>query len=590
MKKGLICFGILIFIMFSFPIISAATIYAESPSSAHIQTAIDLANDGDTIMVPAGSATWTGDVTIPSTKGISLIGAGIGNTNIALNGHYMALNTREANSRVRVSGFSFINTTESCFRINWDYAVGATDWRVDHCEWTGTTVLGAKVGIRGYTFGVFDNCIFNEQGRVFFIDGRTEPFDTGGYPGPVNFPGAYFWTQPLDAGGKNHVYIEDCTVINTLGTIMFNTRGGSKTVIRHNNFIGPIGIETHSGCTPGYRNPRWIEIYENAFNSTTNYWAAMFIRSTNGMIYNNFVSSYYPTVIRFDYEMGCLTSCISPWPSANTLVYPAQDQIGAGIDTGWGTSQSTSEAKLRIWNNIQNGLNANPYFSSCDNSAALIQHNRDYWQQITPFTGASGIGVGTLANRPSSGLTTGVYYWATDTNTLYRAISATNWETYYTPYTYPHPLRLDDGEEIPSIPDTASPVRTLGAPTGNLSAGTTSTTIGLTTDEIATCKYSTTSSISYNSMANTFSTTGSTSHSQLITGLTDGNTYNYYVKCIDNFGNANSNDYVISFHVLSSMSEVVTIQDMLSAYQQYKTNEVSLLYFLNKLRNWIVFW
>ncbi|MBM3292757.1 hypothetical protein FJY84_08785 [Candidatus Bathyarchaeota archaeon] len=36
--------------------------------------------------------------------------------------------------------------------------------------------------------------------------------------------------------------------------------------------------------------------------------------------------------------------------------------------------------------------------------------------------------------------------------------------------------------------------------------------------------------------------------------------------------------------------DVVTIQDMLGAYQQYKRNEVTLAYFLDKLRKWIVFW
>lgn len=37
------------------------------------------------------------------------------------------------------------------------------------------------------------------------------------------------------------------------------------------------------------------------------------------------------------------------------------------------------------------------------------------------------------------------------------------------------------------------------------------------------------------------------------------------------------------------LNQIVTIQDMLNAYQDYKRNEVSILYFLDKLRNWIVF-
>lgn len=95
-------------------------------------------------------------------------------------------------------------------------------------------------------------------------------------------------------------------------------------------------------------------------------------------------------------------------------------------------------------------------------------------------------------------------------------------------------------------------------------------------------------------MTNTFSITGSTSHSTPIIGLTDGNTYNYYVKCIDNFGNANPDDYLIIFSISQYSEtptlEIVTIQEMLGAYQQYKRNEVTLSYFLDKLRRWIVFW
>ena len=97
--------------------------------------------------------------------------------------------------------------------------------------------------------------------------------------------------------------------------------------------------------------------------------------------------------------------------------------------------------------------------------------------------------------------------------------------------------------------DTTAPTRTNGSPTGQLSAGTTQTTLSLVTDENATCKYGTTANTSYASIANTFTTTGGTSHSSTVTGLTNGSSYTYYVRCSDTSNNANTSDYSISFSV-----------------------------------------
>ncbi len=97
--------------------------------------------------------------------------------------------------------------------------------------------------------------------------------------------------------------------------------------------------------------------------------------------------------------------------------------------------------------------------------------------------------------------------------------------------------------------DTTAPVRTNGLPSGTLAAGTTSTTMSLTTNENATCKYATTAGVTYASMPNTFATTGSTSHSHSLTGLVNGTSYNYYIRCQDAAGNANSDDFGISFSV-----------------------------------------
>lgn len=52
----------------------SATVNAESCSLAHVQAAVDSANRGDTVSVPAGACTWTDHLLV--TKAIKLHGAG----------------------------------------------------------------------------------------------------------------------------------------------------------------------------------------------------------------------------------------------------------------------------------------------------------------------------------------------------------------------------------------------------------------------------------------------------------------------------------------------------------------------------------
>lgn len=101
-----------------------------------------------------------------------------------------------------------------------------------------------------------------------------------------------------------------------------------------------------------------------------------------------------------------------------------------------------------------------------------------------------------------------------------------------------------------SIPvDSSAPVISSPKPSGNLSDGTTQTTLGVTTSEAATCRYSTTAGVAYASMTNTFTVTGGTTHTSTITGLSDGKRYNYYVRCSDSGGNVNMADQLITFKV-----------------------------------------
>jgi len=101
--------------------------------------------------------------------------------------------------------------------------------------------------------------------------------------------------------------------------------------------------------------------------------------------------------------------------------------------------------------------------------------------------------------------------------------------------------------------DSTPPVLSSGAPSGSQSAGTTQITLQVSTNESATCKYGTTANTAYADIANTFSTTGGTTHTQTITGLSNGTSYTYYIRCTDG-SNPNTSDYTISFSIASPAS------------------------------------
>ncbi|MEK7703686.1 MAG: MopE-related protein, partial [Myxococcota bacterium] len=105
------------------------------------------------------------------------------------------------------------------------------------------------------------------------------------------------------------------------------------------------------------------------------------------------------------------------------------------------------------------------------------------------------------------------------------------------------------GLDLTCAADTTAPVLSSGLPVGTLAGGTTQATLRVTTNEAATCKWSASAGTTYAAMATTFTTTGTTSHNTVVTGLADSTSYTYYVRCQDGASNATTSDYVVSFSV-----------------------------------------
>jgi glucose/arabinose dehydrogenase/S-formylglutathione hydrolase FrmB len=125
--------------------------------------------------------------------------------------------------------------------------------------------------------------------------------------------------------------------------------------------------------------------------------------------------------------------------------------------------------------------------------------------------------------------------------------------------------------------DTTPPVRTNGAPNGVLAAGTVQASLSLTTDESATCRYATVAGTVYSAMTNVFSSTGGTAQTTALTGLANGTSYRYYVRCQDASGNANPDDYAIVFSVAAGNGQTTVtssfagVEDPLSENRMWDT-------------------
>lgn len=120
---------------------------------------------------------------------------------------------------------------------------------------------------------------------------------------------------------------------------------------------------------------------------------------------------------------------------------------------------------------------------------------------------------------------------------------------------------LEINYDLPDAGDTSAPVISGALPAGILASHTTEAQISFLTNENSVCKYSLNPDVNYVDMTGLFEVTGNASHSQNITGLIDGGTYDYYVRCLDYNSNFNSVDFHVAFSVAADSTPPAQIQN-----------------------------
>ena len=547
---------------------------ASSMTVAEVQACVNDASTktGEvTINLPAGTQTWESQLTINMTSGFANVTA----LNIIGNGAIPTGSTKGSAEQTVINGsgissaVSFTGSTAKKFRLTnikftgaysgYDgviYVKGTSKpssgggFRIDHNNFNTTIASGGPrvIKVYGYTYGVIDhNNYYSPQMANTIWEGDGTAANKS-------------WNRAISVGTSDAVYLEDNIAVNTgtyINRMFCDGENGARIVVRYND-ITNMYLGGHDATT-SYRGIVQYEAYNNTirladidFTDSGHYDAdpRAFLRGGTQIFYNNTFletedgsphtgymwTSTSPILLQNNRSMTGY-GYISPWGNAcdNSNIkiclgtlhstqypsttgdycttdadcggesgscqnqdgnsdgtgYPCRDQIGVAPD-GTISGQLTHYPSL-FWANTYNGTTTDPVIRNSANVRTHIQNDRDICYHSTTMPATCG-----------------------------------GHATTYTPYTYPHPLTGGGGGEG----DTTAPssfsafVTTEQACTSNPR----DVSIGISTNEPATCKWDTSvdGSPTYAELSNTFTGTGTTTHTGTVSAACGATTTIYY--------------------------------------------------------------
>jgi len=420
-----------------------------------VNSVINSATDGATVTFAAGSYNWGGSTITPSlSKGITFICATGATCTVSSTGTTFGFSSGSSTKLYRISGFNF--TTPNGFLV-WTCPAGGcsgtlSQFRFDHNTCTGmssgSTVLfiGENTSTQ-YVYGVIDHNTFSSASSF----------------AAVQIVGAVDSNAPASQQGTaNNLFIENNTITVTTmtdaGTGAVDGWGPMAAMVFRYNTVTNALVTIHSSETPGSHGngaSNW-EVYGNHViaNSGSTYTDGYRLIHHQGsfeeMFFNN---TFTPNSEPINADA---LSIAAGYPQEYTGSYPTIYQPGRDY-------RAHLLYPVYAWNN-RDTITGNKVPAGDEaGEPTYFLANRDYFDEVSrgpqtsstsPFNGSSGVGFGTLANRPSICAPTpsvlsqdqgrgGVGYFATDQGsqgTLYTCSAPNTWSVYYVPYTYPHPL------------------------------------------------------------------------------------------------------------------------------------------------------
>ena len=365
------------------------------------------------------------------------------------------------NYALRISGFTFLTgayggiglcgSTKSgsnCASSNSMGAIAQTKIRIDDNVFYGNPTTPANTGIAIEVVGSFRGVVDSNTFNGYETPNRA--WGTG--------TGLTDWTTfgPYQFGSSDTMYFEDNTYTNIGGYSISDCAQGGRYAYRYNTITTTAANDPSWDYHGGYTSSSLYgcfggELYGNLINGSSAYNVKLVAqRGAHELgFYNNITASASLYGIKL-YTDGCP-------PTTNY-----SDQLIH--DSYYWNSRLTATGSLLSDYIVEDLCGTTTPSSAIVANVIALGVTPSYWAQepTGTFDGTGntggGVGCGTLANRPPT-CTAGVGYWATNQScsdltgmvganpstpidgTLYKCTSTNIWTSYYTPYTYPHPLR-----------------------------------------------------------------------------------------------------------------------------------------------------
>jgi hypothetical protein len=432
--------------------------WTSTPDYASVSSCVSKASSGDTISVLSGSATW--NATLLITKIVKLQGAGAGGTIITSNlpstgGFLIIYNPADgsADYLFEITGFTFEMGSSSNYGLMIggiapvDYRSSSVEFaktRIHHNVFNKTGAYTPLYFVGNFKSAVVDNNTFN--GRLGFqvIGGDKKAWENSSI-------------APHAHGSGKGIYFEDNVYNHNLANDVINDGArGSRWVQRYNTIV----LTSNPGAVPSMWDMHGDqasasgsiagEIYGNKIVDTQKNPQMLDQRGGKVVAFYN-----YSTSTRADSNAYYAVRTRNEYPETTYPLTSEQPQHVS--DSYYWSNYNTSKFLL-------SHLNYDSYYEIVENSQFWTMRATGSFDGTGSSTAGGGVGCGTLATLQGAAYytecTAGVGYWATDqscadltglvganpatpiSGTLYKCnATGDGWDSYYTLYDYPHPLR-----------------------------------------------------------------------------------------------------------------------------------------------------